>query len=61
MYSWPLMRETVTPLDRAKMIKFIATTKRFTNGENVKNFEDKWSCWLGSKKSLFVSSLFAEF
>lgn len=56
MYSWPLMRETVTPLDRAKMIKFIATTKRFTNGENVKNFEDKWSCWLGSKKSLFVSS-----
>lgn len=55
-YKWPLMKETVTFSDRLKMIKFILTTGKFTNGEKVKLFEQKWSEWLGSKHSLFVSS-----
>ena len=50
------MRDTITFLDRVKMIKFIATTKKFTSGENVKAFEREWNSWLGSKFSLFVSS-----
>lgn len=50
------MKETITNLDRLEMIKFIATTKRFTNGDKVKKFESEWNEWLGSQHSLFVSS-----
>lgn len=50
------MKETITNLDRLKMIKFIATTKKFTNGDKVKKFESDWNEWLGSRNSLFVSS-----
>lgn len=50
------MKETITFLDRLKMIKFILTAGKFTNGEKVKEFENRWNKWLGSKYSLFVSS-----
>lgn len=50
------MKETITYSDRLKMIKFVATTKKFTNGDMVKRFESEWNEWLGSKHSLFVSS-----
>jgi CDP-6-deoxy-D-xylo-4-hexulose-3-dehydrase len=50
------MKETITYSDRLKMIKFIATTKKFTNSEMVKRFESEWNEWLGSQHSLFVSS-----
>jgi CDP-6-deoxy-D-xylo-4-hexulose-3-dehydrase len=50
------MKDTITLGDKLKMIKFIATTKKFTNGEKVKQFEREWNEWLGSKYSLFVSS-----
>lgn len=55
-FKWPLMKETITFLDRLKMIKFILTASKFTNGEKVKEFENEWNKWLGSKYSLFVSS-----
>lgn len=54
--TWPLMKETVTALDKFKMIKFIATSDRLTNGQKVKKFEEEWNSWLGSKNSLYVSS-----
>jgi CDP-6-deoxy-D-xylo-4-hexulose-3-dehydrase len=50
------MKEIITPLDRIKMILFIARTKKFTNGEMVKKFENEWSEWLGAKHSLYVSN-----
>lgn len=53
---WPLMGETITWADRLKMAKFVLTTKKFTNGEKVKQFESEWNSWLGSKHSLYVSS-----
>jgi len=56
MAKWNLMEETITPFDRIKMAKFVLTTKKFTNGDKVKEFEKKWSEWLGCKYSLFVSS-----
>jgi CDP-6-deoxy-D-xylo-4-hexulose-3-dehydrase len=56
MYKWPLMKETVTNLDRLRMMYFIATTKRFTSDKMVKKFENEWNKWLGAKHSLFVSS-----
>jgi len=56
MIRWPLMKETITFGDRLKLAKFVLTTKQFTNGAKVKQFEQKWSEWIGSKHSLFVSS-----
>lgn len=56
MIRWPLMKETITFGDRLKLAKFVLTTKQFTNGARVKQFEQKWSEWIGSKHSLFVSS-----
>jgi CDP-6-deoxy-D-xylo-4-hexulose-3-dehydrase len=54
--SWPLMKDTISFRDKFEMIKFILTTKKFTNGVKVKEFEQKWNEWLGSKYSLYVSS-----
>jgi len=54
--KWPLMGETITWSDRLKMAHFVLTTKRFTYGDRVQQFEDEWSKWLGAKHSLFVSS-----
>lgn len=56
MIRWPLMKDTITFFDKCKMIKFILTTKKFTNGEKVKQFEKEWNEWLGSNYSLYVSS-----
>lgn len=65
MSFWPLMGETITFKDRLKMAQFVMTTKKFTNGEKVKEFERAWSTWLnyaedGSygipPRSLYVSS-----
>tara|TARA_A100001015_G_C14960493_1_gene700648 strand:+ start:352 stop:1515 length:1164 start_codon:yes stop_codon:yes gene_type:complete len=54
--SWPLMGETITMSDRLKMAYFTLTAKKFTNGEKVKQFEEEWNKWLGSRHSLYVSS-----
>ena len=54
--SWPLMGETITMGDRLSMAYFAMTANKFTNGKKVKQFEDNWNKWLGSKYSLFVSS-----
>jgi len=56
MFKWELMDEAITKLDRIRLAKFILTTKRFTNGPEVKKFESNWNEWLGSRNSLFVSS-----
>jgi CDP-6-deoxy-D-xylo-4-hexulose-3-dehydrase len=56
MSEWRLMENAITPLDRLRMAKFVITTKQFTNGKKVCEFEQAWNEWLGSKYSLFVSS-----
>ena len=55
-YTWPLMKNTVTLRDRLKMAKFVLTSDRLTQGNEVRKFEEEWSEWLGVKHSLFVSS-----
>ncbi|NDB60832.1 DegT/DnrJ/EryC1/StrS aminotransferase family protein [bacterium] len=50
------MQDTITWSDKVEMIKFILTTKQFTNGPKVRQFEKEWSRWLGCDYSLFVSS-----
>ena len=53
---WPLMKDCITDVDKKKMIDFISNANRFTNGPKVREFEERWSEWLGCKYSLFVSS-----
>lgn len=55
-YNWPLMKNTLSFLDRVKLSKFILTSDKFTQGKKVKKFEDEWSKWIGSKHSLYVTS-----
>ena len=54
--KWPLMRNNITLGDRFQLAKFVLTSDRFTNGKKVRELESKWSQWLGSKHSLYVSS-----
>jgi len=55
-YKWPLMKNTLSFMDRVKLAKFILTSDKFTQGEKVEEFENKWSEWLGCKHSLYVTS-----
>lgn len=50
------MKSTINWKDKYELIKFIAFSDRFTNGPKVREFEEVWSRWLGSKYSLYVSS-----
>jgi CDP-6-deoxy-D-xylo-4-hexulose-3-dehydrase len=50
------MQDTITWDDKWEMIKFILSTKQFTNGPRVRRFEEEWSKWLGCKYCLYVSS-----
>lgn len=56
MTYWPLMEDTISFRDRLKMATFLMTSSRLTNGPKVREFESKWSEWLGVKHSLYVSS-----
>ena len=53
---WPLMEECITFRDRLKMAAFVLTSSRLTNGPKVREFEKKWSEWLGVKYSLYTSN-----
>ena len=54
--NWRLMDNAITFSEKVKMALFVLTSNKFTNGPKVKEFEDVWSKWVGSKHSLFVSS-----
>ena len=50
------MKDCITQEDKDSLVNFIKTSNRYTNGPKVKEFENKWSKWLGVNHSLFVSS-----
>jgi CDP-6-deoxy-D-xylo-4-hexulose-3-dehydrase len=56
MMDWPLMKNSIDEEQKQAMIDFINTTGKFTNGEKVKEFEEKWSEWLGVDYSVYVNS-----
>ncbi|MFO0006098.1 MAG: DegT/DnrJ/EryC1/StrS family aminotransferase, partial [bacterium] len=56
VYNWPLMKNSISLWDRFQLAKFVLTSDKFTQGENVERFEREWSKWLGCKYSLFVTS-----
>ncbi len=55
-FRWQLMTNNILPKDKNELIKFIKKSNRFTNGQKVREFEKKWSKWLGVKYSTFVNS-----
>ena len=54
--KWRLMDDAISFSDKLELARFVLTTNKFTNGEKVKQLENAWNEWLGSKHSLFVSS-----
>jgi len=56
-FTWPLINDNITESDKEALINFIKTPDvRFTNGPRVREFETKWSEWLGTKHTTFVNS-----
>jgi CDP-6-deoxy-D-xylo-4-hexulose-3-dehydrase len=50
------MKNAITWGDRLKMVKFLLTSEKYTNGPKVREFEQQWADWVGSKYALMVSS-----
>lgn len=55
-YKWPLINDNITTLDRKVLSDFILSNERLTNGKKVVEFENIWSKWLGTKRSVMVNS-----
>ena len=56
-FEWPLINDSITKEDKKALTDFINTDGvRFTQGEQVRKFEDKWSKWIGCKHSVYVNS-----
>ncbi|MCR5482423.1 MAG: aminotransferase class V-fold PLP-dependent enzyme [Clostridia bacterium] len=56
MIDLPLMNNNITNEDVNALIDFLKRDNIFTQNKNVREFEKKWSEWLGVKHSLFVNS-----
>ena len=54
--DWPLQENFLDNKSKNDLIKFIKNNSRFTQFEKVKEFENKFSKWNGSKYSVFVNS-----
>ena len=54
--NWPLMDNNITREDLDVLIKFLRSSPRLTQSENVREFEREWSKWLGTKYSVYVNS-----
>ena len=55
--QFPLMRNNIHRKDLDEVIKYLKSDDPIlTNGKKVKEFENKWSKWLGVKYSVFVNS-----
>ena len=55
-YNHPLMFNNFSLDDRKKLSTFVKNNNIFTQSRKVKEFEEKWSKWLGVKYSVFVNS-----
>lgn len=54
--SHPLMYNNISKDDLNSVIKFLKKSPHLTQSYKVKEFERKWSKWLGVKYSVFVNS-----
>jgi CDP-4-dehydro-6-deoxyglucose reductase, E1 len=55
-FNHPLMFDNITLEDRNVVANYIKKNNVFTQSRKVKEFESKWSKWLGVKYSVFVNS-----
>lgn len=55
-YKWSLINDNITNSDRKVLSDFILSNERLTNGKKVIEFENIWSKWLGTKRSVMVNS-----
>jgi CDP-6-deoxy-D-xylo-4-hexulose-3-dehydrase len=54
---WKLMHdEAISKEDRELVSEFVLNSPKLTYGPKIKEFEKKWSEWLGVKHSVFVNS-----
>lgn len=53
---WKLQENILEEKDIGILVDFIKTTKRFTQFDRVKEFEEAWSKWQDCKYSVFVNS-----
>jgi CDP-6-deoxy-D-xylo-4-hexulose-3-dehydrase len=54
--EWKLQDECLRDTDLEELIEFIRHSPRFTQFEKVREFENKFSQWLGTEYSVFVNS-----
>ena len=55
-YKYPLVADTITAEDNTARAEWLMTNPRLTMGELVKDYEDKWSNWVGRKYSVACNS-----
>ena len=55
-HKWPLINDNITNSDRKVLSDFILSNERLTNGKKVIEFENIWSKWLGTKRSVMANS-----
>lgn len=55
-YRYPLVADTIDAGEFKKLSEWLATCPRVTMGPLTKQFEEKWSAWLGRKYSIFCNS-----
>lgn len=56
MINLPLMNDNITKEDVDVLVEFLQNNNIFTQNKNVREFEKRWSEWLGVKYSVFVNS-----
>ena len=57
-FKLPLMDNNITQEDLSKVVKFLSQDKvpKLTNGEKIREFEQKWGEWIGMKYNVMVNS-----
>ena len=56
-FKWQLINDSITTEDKKTLTDFINTDGvRFTQGDQVRKFEEEWSKWVGCKHSVYVNS-----
>jgi len=55
-YKYPLVADTIDAEEFKKLAEWIATCPRVTMGPLTKQYEEKWSAWLGRKYSVACNS-----
>ncbi len=56
LFGHPLMENNISKNNINELIKFLKTYPILTQNKKVREFENKWSKWLGVKYSVFVNS-----